>query len=108
MTTRIKVFDLILFILILSTIIGIAYDLLFKLQLKLSPKIIERIDWHDWELIKQDKSRKGLGEHGVAAYLNSYPPEYKDIIDTVGYNGYLSDKIALNRSLKDLRPKEYV
>lgn len=109
LTTRIKVFDLILFILILSTIIGIAYDLLFKLQLKLSPKVIDRIDWHDWELIKADERRVGLGEHGTAAYLNSSPPkEIVDIIDTVGYNAYLSDKIALNRSIKDLRPAALV
>lgn len=109
MTTRIKVFDLILFILILSTIIGIAYDLLFKLQSKISPKTVERIDWHDWELMKQDERRSGLGEHGAAAYLNSSPPKkIQDIIDTVGYNAYLSDKIALNRSIKDLRPAALV
>lgn len=108
MTTRIKVFDLILFILFVSTIIGIAYDLILKFVLNVPPKKIDRIDWHDWELMEQDKHRKGLGEHGLAAYSNSYPPEYKDIIDTVGYNGYLSDKIALNRSLKDLRPSALV
>lgn len=85
-----------------------AYDYIFKPQSNISPKKIERIDWHDRELMEQDKHRKGLGERGLAAYLNSYPPEYKDIIDTVGYNGYLSDKIALNRSLKDLRPTALV
>lgn len=109
MTTRIKVFDLILFILILSTVIGIAYDLLLKLQLKLSPKTVDRIDWHDWDLIKQDERRSGLGEHGEPAYLDSPPPKHiQDIIDTVGYNAHLSDQIALNRSLKDLRPPALV
>lgn len=112
MTTRIKVFDLILFTLILTTVIGIAYDLLSKLQSKLSPKTVDRvdrIDWHDWDLIKQDEQRAGLGELGVAVHLDSSPPkEYEDIIDTVGYNAYLSDKIALNRSLKDLRPPAFV
>lgn len=58
--------------------------------------------------MKQDEHRTGLGEHGVAAYLNSYPPESTDIDDTVGYNGHLSDKIALNRSLRDLRPSALV
>lgn len=109
MTTRIKVFDLILFILILSTIIGIAYDLLFKLKSKLSSKNDDRIDWHDWELIKKDERRTGFGEHGAAVRLDSSPPKkYEDIIDTVGYNAYVSDKIALNRSLKDLRPPALV
>lgn len=108
MTTRIKVFDLILFILFVLTIIGIGYDFLFKVVVHISPKKVDRIDWHDRKLMEQEKHRKGLGEHGLAAYLSSYPPEYKDIIDTVGYNGYLSDKIALNRSLKDLRPTALV
>lgn len=65
-----------------------------------------RIDWHDWDLIKQEQSRSGLGEHGEPAYLDYYPPYSKEINETVGYNGYLSDKIALNRTLKDLRPPE--
>lgn len=104
MTTRIKTFDSILFILFVLTIIGIAYHLIIKLKWQK----VDRIDWNDWELIKQDELRAGLGEHGIAAYLSFYPPESKDINDTVGYNGYLSDKIALNRSLKDLRPSALV
>lgn len=67
---------------------------------------VQRIDWHDWELIAEENARSGLGEHGAPAYLSFYPPYSKDINDTFGYNGYLSDKIALNRSLKDLRPNE--
>lgn len=67
-----------------------------------------KIDWHDWELIEVEKLRSGLGEHGEAAHLWYYPPSTRKINDTHGYNGYLSDRIALNRSLKDLRPNEYV
>lgn len=67
-----------------------------------------QIDWHDWKLIDEEEKRTGIGEHGEAAFLWSYPASTKKINDTHGYNGYLSDKIALNRSLKDLRPKEYV
>lgn len=66
----------------------------------------KKIDWHDWHLIKAELTRTGLGEHGEAAFLKSYPQSTKQINDTHGYNGYLSDKIALNRSLKDLRPTE--
>lgn len=65
-----------------------------------------RIDWHDWELIEADKQRTGIGEQGEDAYLSWYPESSKLINDTYGYNGYLSDKIALDRSLSDLRPLE--
>lgn len=68
----------------------------------------EKIDWHDWKLIEEDRLRIGIGEHGDGEFLWYYPPSTQQINDTHGYNGYLSDKIALNRSLKDLRPKEYV
>lgn len=68
----------------------------------------ERIDWHDWEFMLEEELRTGLGEHGEGAHWWPYPPSSKEINDTHGYNGYLSDKIALNRSLKDLRPKQYV
>lgn len=68
----------------------------------------EKIDWHDWKLIEEEDRRTGLGEHGEPAYLPWYPDTTKQINDTHGFNGYLGDKIALNRSLKDLRPAEYV
>lgn len=67
-----------------------------------------KIDWHDWKLIDEDDRRTGPGEHGEPAYLKWYPEISKQINDTHGFNGYLGDKIALNRSLKDLRPVEYV
>lgn len=66
----------------------------------------ERIDWHDWQLIEAEQKQRGIGEMGHGAYLPYYPAYSKAINDTHGYNGYLSDRIALNRSLKDLRPKE--
>lgn len=66
----------------------------------------DKIDWHDWELIKEDEIRSAIGEHGDGAYLPMYPPSSKLINDTHGFNGHLSDKIALNRALKDLRPPE--
>lgn len=67
-----------------------------------------KIDWHDWKSIEEEQHRTGIGEHGAGEFLWYYPPSTQAINDTHGYNGYLSDKIALNRSLKDLRPKEYV
>lgn len=68
----------------------------------------DKIDWHDWDLIEQDKLRDAVGEHGEPVTSWIYPRYSKIINDTHGYNGHLSDSIALNRALKDLRPSEYV
>lgn len=66
-----------------------------------------KIDWHDYKYIESEKQRHGIGEHGEAAFL---PPgledERKRLFDQNGFNGLLSDKIALNRSVKDIRHKE--
>lgn len=67
-----------------------------------------KIDWHDWDLIDEDALREGIGEQGYVAVLLSYPEYSKEINETHGFNGYLGDQIALNRALKDLRPKESV
>lgn len=64
----------------------------------------DRIDWHDWDFIEQEAVRDGIGEHGAKAFLDNYPNISELINMTQGYNGYLSDEIALNRALKDLRP----
>lgn len=63
------------------------------------------IDWHDWTLIEEEKLRDAIGEFGEPASLTYYPFESEFINATHGFNGYLSDQIALNRALKDLRPK---
>lgn len=66
-----------------------------------------RIDWHDWDLIDADSLRNGIGEQGIAAYLpEEYPEVSKHMNVTFGYNGYLSETIALDRALPDLRPKQ--
>lgn len=104
MTTRIKVLDLILFVIIGSVVLTICYDIVNRARVQFPRAKHKKIDWHDWKLIEEENGRTGLGEHGEAAYLPYYPPYTKDINETVGYNGFLSDKIALNRSLKDLRP----
>lgn len=66
-----------------------------------------RIDWHDYKYIEAEKQREGIGEHGAPAYL---PPELEDerkrLFDQNGFNALLSDRIALNRSVKDIRHKE--
>lgn len=65
-----------------------------------------KIDWHDYKFIEAEKLRIGAGEHGEPAFL---PPgldgERKQLFDQNGFNGLLSDRIALNRSIKDIRHK---
>lgn len=104
LTTQIKVFDVIFYFIILTMVFGIGYDIHKRINNRFDPSQFGRIDWHDWNLIEAEKLRTGIGEHGEPAHLSFYPPDSKDINETVGYNGYLSDKIALDRSLKDLRP----
>lgn len=94
------------FFIVLFSILFII-SLLWRIQLIGKVFHNKQIDWHDWELIEREKSQtNGLGEKGGAAYLLYYPNYTKAINDTHGYNGYLSDHIALNRSLRDLRPIE--
>ena len=66
----------------------------------------DRIDWHDWDLIELDELRSDIGDQGVAVYLPDYPESSRFMNDTFGYNGYLSEKIALDRALPDLRPEQ--
>lgn len=65
-----------------------------------------RKDWHDYEAIKEDALRIGLGEQGKPVDLNDPLDEENKIKiqDMHGFNGLLSDRISLNRSLLDARP----
>lgn len=82
--------------------------LLWRIQLIGKVFHNEQVDWHDCELIEREESQtNGIGEKGGAAYLLYYPNYTKAINDTHGNNGYMGDHIALNRSLRDLRPIEY-
>uniref|UniRef100_A0AAY4EVG7 Polypeptide N-acetylgalactosaminyltransferase n=1 Tax=Denticeps clupeoides TaxID=299321 RepID=A0AAY4EVG7_9TELE len=60
------------------------------------------IDWHDYEAIQKDALRTGNGEQG-----KPFPLTDADSVDQAyrenGFNIYVSDKIALNRSLPDIR-----
>ncbi|XP_066141216.1 N-acetylgalactosaminyltransferase 6 [Euwallacea fornicatus] len=67
----------------------------------------EKIDWHNHGLIDKDSKRTGPGEQGVPAYLNSLESEnYEKLFRVNGFNAALSDKIALDRSLPDIRHKQ--
>ncbi|XP_062903790.1 polypeptide N-acetylgalactosaminyltransferase-like 6 [Mobula hypostoma] len=66
------------------------------------PDGLKRIDWHNYESIREDLMRSGKGEHG-----KPFPLAEEDQSDSVyrenGFNIYVSDSIALDRSLPDIR-----
>lgn len=72
-----------------------------------SDENVERIDWHNYTLIYAEKKRRGKGEQGVKASLSSnYDTNKKTALyNSNGFNALLSDEIALNRSVKDIRHK---
>ncbi|XP_063635740.1 N-acetylgalactosaminyltransferase 6-like isoform X2 [Cydia splendana] len=70
------------------------------------PKSTKKIDWHNYIQIEQDEKRTGTGEQGMAASLPSSFASLEERLYAVnGFNGALSDRIALNRSLRDIRHK---
>lgn len=63
-----------------------------------------KIDWHNYTQIAEDVKRKGPGEQGAAFYLPPGVEQKKDQLYKVnGFNALVSDYIALNRSLPDIR-----
>ncbi|XP_013772480.1 putative polypeptide N-acetylgalactosaminyltransferase 10 [Limulus polyphemus] len=63
-----------------------------------------KIDWHNYTQIAEDVKRKGPGEQGTAFYLPPGVEQKKDQLYKVnGFNALVSDYIALNRSLPDIR-----
>ncbi|KAK2164939.1 hypothetical protein LSH36_57g04092 [Paralvinella palmiformis] len=61
-------------------------------------------DWHDYELIAKDAQRTGPGEQGTAMTLSASDEEEKNKLYKVnGFNAYASDKISLDRALRDIR-----
>ncbi|XP_027755162.1 polypeptide N-acetylgalactosaminyltransferase-like 6, partial [Empidonax traillii] len=67
---------------------------------------LKRKDWHDYESIQKDAMRSGKGEHG-----KPYPLTEEDHDDSAyrenGFNIFVSNNIALERSLPDIRHPKY-
>jgi polypeptide N-acetylgalactosaminyltransferase len=67
-----------------------------------------KLDWHDYNFIEYETKRIGPGEQGKG--VNEVNPEEEDLnqrlFDENGYNGLISDKISVNRSIVDLRHKK--
>lgn len=67
----------------------------------------EHIDWHDYEFIEKEKQRQGFGEGGRGETLpEDEKQREKWQMKRYGFNGVISDKIALNRSIRDTRPEK--
>lgn len=68
----------------------------------------ERKDWHDYEFIKYEAGRKGPGEQGQGVTLTDPKDiELDKILQPIeGLHVVVSDKISVNRSIKDTRPRE--
>lgn len=66
-----------------------------------------KIDWHDYTFIDYEAKRVGPGEQGRG--VREIAPEEEELsqrlFDENGYNGLVSDKISVNRSIGDLRNK---
>ncbi|CAH0669308.1 unnamed protein product [Spodoptera exigua] len=68
------------------------------------PASLNKIDWHDYVLLEHERKRVGIGEQGKPAFLPKSESEHEKALYSVnGFNGALSDKIPLNRSLPDIR-----
>ncbi|XP_071088671.1 putative polypeptide N-acetylgalactosaminyltransferase 10 [Haliotis cracherodii] len=65
---------------------------------------LKQVDWHDYKLIAEEQQRKGPGEQGSAVILSTEDEQKKnDLYKVNGFNAYASDKISLQRALKDIR-----
>ncbi|CAG9855646.1 unnamed protein product [Phyllotreta striolata] len=66
----------------------------------------EKIDWHDYEQIEKELKRLGRGEHGKPEFLSEQEKhDYDSLYKVNGFNAALSDKIAIDRSVPDIRHK---
>jgi len=64
------------------------------------------IDWHDYEAIEREKNRTGPGERGTGVEQQNNNIEYQQLYQKHGFNAFISDRISLDRSLKDIRHPE--
>lgn len=83
---------------------------LAKVGIKQYPQAVdhERRDWHDYEFIKYEASRKGIGEQGEGFQLiDAAEIELGDKLNQEeGLTVVVSDKISVNRSVPDTRPEK--
>lgn len=70
----------------------------------------ERCDWHNYDFMNYEAGREGNGEQGKGHFLtnSSEIALDKELEKEEGLHVLVSDKISINRSLPDTRPKELV
>lgn len=67
----------------------------------------DRIDWNDYDFIAYEAKRIGPGENGSGVFLTD-PKEIElnqKLEEQEGLFVFISDKISVNRSLPDTRPR---
>lgn len=63
-------------------------------------------DWHNWTQIQLEAQRVGPGEQGKPVVIS--PEEermHMDLFHSNGFSGFASDKVAIDRSIPDIRHK---
>ncbi|XP_052852223.1 N-acetylgalactosaminyltransferase 4 [Drosophila gunungcola] len=65
----------------------------------------ERKDWHDYAAMEADKKRTGFGENGMPAFIDDLSEKELEAEMSLknGFNGLISDRISINRSVPDVR-----
>lgn len=68
----------------------------------------EKKDWHDYDFIKNEAAREGLGEQGKGVELidPSWIAVDKKLNDAEGLHVFISDIISVNRSIIDTRHRK--
>lgn len=85
---------------------------LSHIGVKKYPKVrnIESWDWNNYDFMEKEKQRQGPGEQGKGVKLTDHDEIKRDYQLTLeeGLHVVISDKISVNRSVKDTRPKVWV
>lgn len=64
-------------------------------------------DWHDYKTIEVESQRRGPGEQGNPVFVTKDEEELsRKIFEMNKHNGFVSDKIAMDRSIPDTRSVE--
>ncbi|XP_055351703.1 putative polypeptide N-acetylgalactosaminyltransferase 10 [Paramacrobiotus metropolitanus] len=64
----------------------------------------KKIDWHNYQFMSDESRRRGPGEQGSSVMTSGDEASKKDqLYKENGFNALASDKIALDRSVKDIR-----
>lgn len=78
-----------------------------NIPMLISQNVDDKIDWHDYKQMLEEKRRRGMGEHGKPAFLSPSLDTLKEkLYQLNGFNAALSDEISVNRSVPDIRHRD--